>query len=382
METCDPTFQDCLPYSAAQFREALDRLLSSPYLPKIVKSYFPDFTFEQFSSLLQSIENIKEFQEKIIERLIENHLKVNSSGLSLSGLDTHEKNRKYLYLSNHRDIIIDPALLTYSLSVQGYGTPKICLGDNLLSNQLIIDLVKMNKGITVKRNLPPRELLKSSANLSRFIFDQITREIDSVWLAQREGRAKDGNDMTQPGVIKMLTLGSSDSPIETISKLNVVPVAISYEYDPCDFLKARELYRTSITGEYIKAPNEDTQSILTGIQGHKGRIHIAIGSKLALDINQAAPPLSKRDQIHFIATSIDHNIHSLYKNWPSNYIAFDLLRGDPLMTEHYNSNEKSLFIERIETILEKEKLAETEANAIRKLIFSQYAHSVKNILLE
>ncbi|MEO5971479.1 MAG: 1-acyl-sn-glycerol-3-phosphate acyltransferase, partial [Bdellovibrionia bacterium] len=229
-------FKSIEPYSSAEFAQGLIRIRELPTLPLIFKALYPNRRFEEFIQVLQTIESIKDFQGTIISDAVDTILHSTSKGLTLSGLTQHDPNKKCLYISNHRDIICDPAFLTNSLYIRGYGTPKICLGDNLLTHPLVIDLVKMNKGVTVQRNLPPRELLKFSFALSTYIYEQINQNIDSVWIAQREGRAKDGNDKTQSGILKMLTMAGEGEFFQRIKGLNIIPVSISYEYDPCDAL--------------------------------------------------------------------------------------------------------------------------------------------------
>jgi hypothetical protein len=238
----------------------------------------------------------------------------------------------------------------------------------------------MNKGITVKRNLSTRELFKWSLLLSQLIQQQIIEKIDSIWIAQREGRAKDGNDLTQPGVLKMLTLADKSPFLDQIKKLHIVPVAISYEYDPCDFLKARELYITATQESYKKSPGEDTQSMILGVKGHKGKIHIQIGLEINSAIEKANQASSKRDQVIIIAEEIDAQIHKNYKNWPSNFIAFDLLEGKGSMKEFYSEEKKAEFLERMENQLSLLQASPSELDLIRPFFLKSYANSVKNSL--
>lgn len=378
--TGDINFKSIEPYSNAEFAGGLARVLASPLLPSIFKALYPKQQFEEFALLLRKIESVEIFQGRVISDAVNSILHSTSKGLTVEGLTRHDIQKKCLYISNHRDIICDPALLTNSLYVRGYGTPKICLGDNLLTHPLVIDLVKMNKGITVKRNLPPRELLKFSFALSRYIYSQINQKIDSVWIAQREGRAKDGNDKTQTGILKMLTMAGEGEFLHRIQGLNIVPVSISYEFDPCDALKARELYLTEVAGNYEKGPAEDILSIRTGIQGEKGRIHIEIGEDLnELADKQISPAtLNKREQVAAVANLLDQQIQKNFKNWPSHYIAFDLLGAGETMKEHYSADEKEAFLHRMEIQLDSIDLNLEARPRLRQILLQNYANSVRN----
>jgi len=377
-EITDQELKESLPYDEAGFQSGMNRLIYHPLLPVIVESVFPTHTLENFQKFLKTIQNVESFQREVISKAISAILQQSSTELSISGLDNISPHRKYLYVSNHRDIICDPALFTNALFLHGYGTPKICLGDNLLTDQLIIDLVKMNKGITVRRNLPPRELLRSSIVLSDLISQQILENIDSVWIAQREGRAKDGNDQTHPGILKMLTLTGKGSFLDRIQDLHIVPVSISYEYDPCDIFKAREYHILSNQGSYHKAPLEDTVSMISGIQGFKGRIHIAVGKEIRNQLNHPGTLDSKRDQINLVVSEIDRQIQGNYRNWPSNYIAFDLLEDKNSMSNEYTLEKKAAFVERMEKSLATLSVSELDRRGIRQKYLEGYANSVRN----
>ena len=272
----EEALREISPYDDEEFRAAMKRVLASPLVAVIAKTYFPEIPVAEFISFAAQMRTIEEFQEKIIGPAIASMLKLTSGGQTISGPDGLSRYKRYTFISNHRDILLDSALFTRSVFLEGFGTPKICLGDNLLTDAWVVDLIKMNKGITVKRNLPPRELLRWSHVLSEAIRRQVLGGIDSVWIAQREGRAKDGNDHTHPGVIKMLTLTGEGSFLERAADVHLVPVAISYEYDPSDILKARELHITETEGSYHKAPGEDLRAMAEGISGFKGRIHIQV----------------------------------------------------------------------------------------------------------
>jgi hypothetical protein len=341
----------CLPYEATDFAHGFRRLLGNPDLLGFLRSLFPGFKLDGVESLSQGMVSAQRFQEKVISKLMK-ELEIHTTrGVTQSGLAELSASRKYLLLSNHRDIICDPAWVAYLFFLNGLPTPKICLGDNLLVNSLVTDLVKMNKGLIVKRDLPPRELLKWSHVLSQIIREQINQDLDSVWIAQREGRAKDGDDRTQSGLLKMLTLSGQGDFLNKLESLSIVPLAISYEYDPCDALKARELYFTARDGHYTKRLGEDSLSMLEGVKGFKGRVHLAFGQELSAGLREALShraESNKKDLVLAVTGLVDSQIHRNYKNWPSNYVAYDLLMGGSEMLKQYSSEEKQFFEVRME----------------------------------
>jgi hypothetical protein len=365
-------------YPEAEFRAALRRILSNPALPTLVKTYFPELEFSAFVKMAEKIRTVNEFQGKVIARAIESMLIRCSDGVSFSGIENFRPNRKYLYLSSHRDIILDPALLTQRLYAIGYGAPKVCLGDNLLSGDFVIDLIKMNKGVTVKRKLSPRELLRWSHALSELIGRSVRGGEDSVWIAHREGRTKDGRDQTQPGVLKMLAMSGQGSLTERLSTLHVIPVAISYEFDPCDVYKARELYLTETLGTYSKASGEDRQSMMESIVDFKGRIHVAIGRELDEELRHAERFETRKEQFNWLAASVDAQLRGLIRMWPSNSVAADLLDGGEHFRDHYTGEQKKIFVERMERKLDS-VASRSEAvlrEGIRRKLLDAYAAPV------
>jgi hypothetical protein len=374
-------FEGCDSYTQDQFNEGLKRILKQPALNKIIASYFPSASHENLNCLLKTIKNTQELQEKIISPTIAQIHKKSSSGLSFSGIENLSHEIKYLFISNHRDILCDPSLLTNILFLNGFITPKICLGDNLLTSSFIIDLVKMNKGITIKRNLPPRDLLKYSKELSQFIHTEIAQNKSSIWIAQREGRSKDGKDLTHPGILKMLTLEGEGSPSDQIENLNIVPIAISYEYDPCDFLKAKQRMFLSMNGHYEKSEKEDELSMTLGITEPKGRIHIGIGEKIhsstSSEKKEETKSPSKNDYLLKLAKKIDHQILSLYHPWPSHYIAFDLIRNsDAFESIYYTKKEKAEFLERMQKKLDKSEFSADQLAQLKIFFLEIYSNSI------
>ncbi|MCR9105556.1 MAG: 1-acyl-sn-glycerol-3-phosphate acyltransferase [Gammaproteobacteria bacterium] len=282
--------------------------LSRPVVRTLLRREVRDVT--DIASMQQVI---KGYMDRMIER--------STAGFSVSGVEHLDPQQAYLFISNHRDIAMDPAFTNYALHQSGRGTVRIAIGDNLLTKPWVSDLMRLNKSFIVKRSVNgPRELLAASKQLSNYIRHSITAEHSHVWLAQREGRAKDGRDRTEPVIIKMLSM-SRDKRTQTFAEhmreLHIVPVAIAYELDPCDALKANELCQLAATGTYEKGAQEDVASIARGISGNKGRVHVAFGSPLVQDFESA-------DEV---AAEIDRQIISAYRLHPTNLFAYEELSG-------------------------------------------------------
>ncbi len=367
----------CLaPYSGEAFLQAVQRVVSHPIIDRVLGASFPDRPIAVLKDKARHIRSVEQFQLEFIDLFLRNMEKRSTDGITLSGLENIRKNDRYLFISNHRDIILDPALLTDMLLRSGFDTPQICLGDNLLQDGFVTDLVKMNKGITVKRGLPPRELLCNSILLSDWIRSTIVQQSDSVWIAQAEGRAKDGNDRTQPGVLKMLALSGDGSFTQRLRSLKIIPVSISYEFDPSDVEKAFELHEKIKTGRYHKGAGEDLATIRRGLCDQKGGIHIEIGSNIEDIIDSAEPLRSRSEQAAFIANKLDVRIRNQYKNWPSNFIASDLLAGTPTHQTCYATEQRTFFLERLDRRLNSCKVDSLVEGDVRERCLKMYAATV------
>ena len=399
METL--SFDPCLPYQkSSEVEEAWARILANTQLIGKVSQIFRKLDLAAFGGPTEKMSSAEDFQSRVISRVVGELEEQTTDGLTVSGLENLSSDLRYVIVSNHRDIICDPAWVAYLFFLNHLPTPKICLGDNLLSNPVVVDLVKMNKGVTVKRGLPPRDLLKWSELLSSMIQGQIQEKIDSVWIAQREGRAKDGDDRTHPAVLKMLSMAGEGNLLENLEGLHLLPLAISYEFDPCDAMKGYEIYRAARDGAYAKAPGEDTQSMMAGILGFKGRVHLSFGTDLSLispvermRLSQGPDGQVKRESLQYFCSEIDRQIHSFYRLWPSNLVAFDALEGRPDDGEKYSSAQKAFFMDRLENqldLLSKVSprqelrsaggLSAEERAEVKKRILEAYANPVRNYL--
>ncbi|MES1165313.1 MAG: 1-acyl-sn-glycerol-3-phosphate acyltransferase [Verrucomicrobiota bacterium] len=373
LSTSEREFLEIAPYEGEAFHAGLRRLLDHPALPEFVKRCFPDLEFGAFGERVRTLRDVDDFQAQFISKAVQALAGRSSSGWSLGGLDRTLPSKRYLFVSNHRDILCDPAIFCTLLYLNGRRTPKICLGDNLLTQSLITDLVKVNKGVTVKRSGELRQLFRSSQVLSAYIQREIDQGVDSVWIAQREGRTKDGDDRTQAGILKMLALAGEGTFIDTLSALAIVPLTVSYEYDPCDALKARELHLTRTQGFYEKAPGEDVTSMGLGLVGFKGGIHFEVGAEIDAAVLARARVLpSKGEQAGAIAAEIDRQIHANYRRWPSNYVACDLLAGDNAMRAHYTDAKRDEFVTRIAAQLDSLRLTGDDRASVHRLILESY----------
>jgi len=311
---------------------------------------FPDVDDNVWKEQLKKTHSIRDFQCNFIYQSVQKVLEKSSEGLTTSGFEKLEKNTSYLFISNHRDIILDTSLLNVCLFDHGLVMTASAIGDNLVKKSFLKTLSKLNRNFLVQRGLAPRELLESSKLMSEYIGQLLLRENRSVWIAQREGRTKDGNDATHSGVLKMLAMGSDVPKItDYFKKIKIVPVSISYEYDPTDALKMPQLIAEANDEIYIKEKNEDFITLLSGIIGQKKRIHIHVGDILNTELDAIAQEFDNNNkQIQAVAQAIDDSILQTYKLWPTNYIAFDLLHKTNKHEHLYTESEKSLFERRLE----------------------------------
>jgi hypothetical protein len=320
--------------------------------------------------------SLRDFQINFIYPAVKKVLEMSSEGLTVGGFDQLEQNTAYLFISNHRDIILDTSLLNACLYENGLVMTTSAIGDNLIKKPFIHVLSRLNRNFAIRRGLSGRALLESSQLASQFIHKSLLRENRSVWTAQREGRTKDGNDSTQKGVLKMLTLAEKgSSPFNFFEKIQLVPVSISYEYDPTDSLKIPELIAKSKEEIYVKGENEDFITLLSGIMGSKKRIHIQVNKVMTEEIRQLKKEeLTQNEKLSKLGELIDQEIWKGYKLWPSNYIAHDLLHQKNQFTSQYTAAEKASFEKRLSQKVNQENPLEVEK------FLSMYAHPVINQL--
>lgn len=343
-------FDSIRPYYDAEVNEALQATIKHPMLKAMMNFAFPGIDDEVWKSQLRKTHSIRDFQCNFIYETIKKVLEKSSEGLSTSGFEKLQKNTAYLFISNHRDIILDTSLLNTALFEHGLVMTASAIGDNLVKKDFLKTISKLNRNFTVQRGLSPRELLQSSKLMSEYIERLLLQENRSVWIAQREGRTKDGNDATNSGILKMLTMASGEKNVMDYCKeLKIIPVSISYEYDPTDALKMPQLLAEANQEVYVKSENEDFQNILIGIMGQKKRIHIHIGDVLDSELDKIKNEFSNTNkQIQALTQVVDNSILQTYKLWPTNFIAYDVLNHTNQFSKYYSENEKSLFERRLE----------------------------------
>ncbi|MCD9616885.1 1-acyl-sn-glycerol-3-phosphate acyltransferase [Chryseobacterium gleum] len=333
-----------------EVNERLQSIARDPMMKALMNFTFPDTDEQVWLEQFKNVHSISDFQHQFVAFAVRQILAKSSDGLTTSGFDKLDKKTPYLFISNHRDIVLDTSLLNLVLLEGGYIMTASAIGDNLVRKKFLNVLAKLNRNFLVQRGLPLREQLTSSQTMSEYIREQLYNKNRSVWIAQREGRTKDGNDSTQQGVLKMLAMAAGDQSLTDYFKsLKIVPVSISYEYDPTDSLKMPQLLAQHRDEEYIKGKNEDFTNILSGILGQKKRIHLHAGDVLDTELDEIAATIdNKNKQLQAIAQVIDRSIISNYKLWPTKYIAYDLLHNTNTYASEYTEQEKQLFVRRLE----------------------------------
>jgi Acyltransferase len=324
----------------ADVQPFIQELYSYPALLEGMKAFLPTNLYDLLLAAKEQVHSIQDFQVKIILPIMNLIEKSSITHLSTDGLEHLSPQRSYLFISNHRDIILDSAYLNTSLHHRGFRTSQIAIGDNLMKHRISELVFRLNKSFEVKRSGTPMELYRYSVQLSEYIRDTIHSGKDSIWLAQREGRAKDGNDRTQTGVLKMLSLAASDTDLtDFFDSLHIVPVSITYEFNPCALLKTSEYLHKLIQPDYKKSFEADLQHMLLGLQGQKGRVHFHFGAPLhqQLDLLKTSPNAKK--QLELLAELIDQAIHVGYELFPVNYIAHDLLHNAQRWADYYTPSE-------------------------------------------
>lgn len=359
----DNRFDDIRPYYDSEISSAVERIAQWNLIPQILRFIYPQEKVEDTMAKLRKVSSIKELQSTFMYDAICRIVKTTSDGFTCSGIDYIKRGHPYLYVSNHRDITLDAFLLQMVFVSQQRDTSYIVFGNNLIESPLMRDIFLSNKLIQMARGGNPRVFYRSLQHLSEYIHHLIVDERQSVWIAQKNGRSKDGIDSTAPAIVKMLTLGGDTSAAQALSDLHIVPLSISYEWDPCDLMKVNELYHRA-HGGYQKVEGEDTNSVATGIIGSKGHIHLSIGKPLSASELKAE---NDRDLAEHVAEVLDRRIQKLYRLMPTNYLAYDLLNGINQHRQRYTSETKNKFLQRMNQLPEGEP---------QRLFLEMYANPV------
>ena len=371
-------YSDIRPYYDNEIPQAMSRISENSMFPVLASYVFPDKPTEQVRDMVSSISTIADFQRKVMFHANERIIAKSITEFTFDGMENIENSRSYVYLSNHRDIMLDASLLQNALLMNGFDTTEITFGANLMQGQLVIDIGKSNKMFRVERpGGSIREFYKASMHLSEYIRHTIVEKKQSVWIAQRNGRTKDGKDRTDQGIINMFRM-SSDGKSTSLSQLNLLPVSVSYEWEPCDILKTLELYAKR-QGPYLKKPGEDLNSILTGILQPKGRVHFHICEPISELDMEPYNGLSSNDFNKKVASLVDQRICSTYKLWSNNYIAHDMLSGSSDYASEYDESSKAEFLKHLSALDRYEH--ECNVEELKQIMLGIYASPVDSALL-
>ena len=367
-------FESISPYNDEEAAHALGILADHPLLSEFSRYFFPDQQPDFLKSVLKSVKTVDDFQELVMSRFVEWVLEKTVRNFSYDGIGNIDPQKRFLALSNHRDIILDPAITQLVLFRNRIPLTEIAVGDNLISSQTIEYLLRSNRMIKVVRGVSARELYLSSQMLSKYIRLNITEGRSSIWLAQRQGRTKNGYDLTEQGLLKMLDMSGSADFQKNFEELNIIPMSISYEYEPCDILKAREVV-ISRKRKYVKAEGEDLNSIIVGIKQTKGNVHLNIGAPLTSEEISLAAQCDKNDRYQLIRHAVDRRVVDGYRLWKNNYIAYDLLNHSYKYSHMYEPADAEAFVAYMQHQLD---TVEPEINRedLRRIFLDIYANPV------
>lgn len=378
-------FDEIRPYDTGEVQQAFNELLADrqfstmlrgivPWLPKSLRNAVLKMAFIGVKSPL-------DFQKRFMKPIVRHIIRKHTDGCTFDdNCLPRDFSLRYTFVSNHRDIVLDSALLDVMLVEAGYPTTvEIGIGDNLLIYPWIKRLVRMNKAFTVRRGLTPKEMLRSSQIMSRYIHYAVTQKHENIWIAQREGRAKDSDDRTQDSVLKMLAMGGEGKPIDSLREINIVSLTISYEFDPCDYLKAQEFQQKRDNPAFKKSRQDDLDNMKTGIFGYKGRVHYHCAAPINTWIDELGD-LPKTEFFAALSKRIDRELHANYRLFPCNYIALDELEGTKKYAQHYTEADKKRFENYLKGQLEKVKIANPDEKFLRERMLTMYANPLRNYL--
>ena len=372
-------YDEIRPYLPEELPQVFEELIADPEFQAAMGYAFQGMPFEQIAAAMRASKTNLEFQKALVYPFIKGVIQKLSSGITMS-YDNKEHMAKSLCISNHRDIIMDSAFLCIVFVETVGNTVEIAIGDNLLIRPWIKKLVRVNRSFIVQRSASIREMLASSKRLSSYIHHTITERNQPIWIAQREGRAKDSNDRTQEGLIKMFSMYSGGDIIDALKVLNIAPTTISYEYDPCDYLKAKEFQQKRDNPEWKKSPMDDLINMKAGMFGYKGGIHYHIADCINEEIDAIDRSLGKNEKTAAVARIIDKHIHSNYKFWAINYYFYELLTGDTRFADKYTTDEKAKLDAYLQGQIAKVDLPNRDDEFCRTKILEMYANPVTNYL--
>lgn len=373
-------YDDIRPFDPEELPAAFERLLSDAQFQQVLGYLYPGVPLEAVKTKMMACKTNLEFQLAFCYGFLKDLMAKASKGFDMN-VEAVDVTKRYTFVSNHRDIVLDSALLDVLLYDAGFNTTcEIAIGDNLLSLPWVKDLVRLNKSFIVQRSLSPREFLMASKKMAEYMHYVVGEKNDNIWIAQREGRAKDSNDRTQPSILKMMAMGGEGSPVDRLRQLHIVPLAISYEYDPCDFLKAAEFQLRRDVPGWKKTALDDVNSMRTGIMGYKGGVHYHCAPCIDGFLDNLSPDIPKAKVFDIIAEHIDKEIFRNYRLYPSNYIALDMLEGNEAHAGRYTAEDKAAFEKYLQGQIARIDIPNKDEAFLRERMLTMYANPARNCL--
>lgn len=373
-------YDDIRPFDPEELPAAFERLLSDAQFQQVLGYLYPGVPLEAVKTKMMACKTNLEFQLAFCYGFLKDLMAKASKGFDMN-VEAVDVTKRYTFVSNHRDIVLDSALLDVLLYDAGFNTTcEIAIGDNLLSLPWVKDLVRLNKSFIVQRSLSPREFLMASKKMAEYMHYVVGEKNDNIWIAQREGRAKDSNDRTQPSILKMMAMGGEGSPVDRLRQLHIVPLAISYEYDPCDFLKAAEFQLRRDVPGWKKTALDDVNSMRTGIMGYKGEVHYHCAPCIDGFLDNLSPDIPKSKVFDVIAEHIDKEIFRNYRLYPSNYIALDMLEGNEAHAGRYTADDKAAFEKYLQGQIARIDIPNKDEAFLRERMLTMYANPARNCL--
>ena len=373
-------FDEIRPYYDEELPAVYEELIADPAFRQVAGAAMPDLPFDRLAALMRSCKTKQDFQVNICYNILKRIIREATQGVTFDNSAQPDRGSAYTYVSNHRDIVLDSGFLSLMLVEQGQDTVEIAIGDNLLIYPWIKKLVRINKSFIVQRALTMRQMLEASARMSRYMHHTIRDKHQSIWIAQREGRAKDSSDRTQESILKMMAMAGEGDIISRLQEMNIVPVAISYEYDPCDYLKAREFQQKRDNPDYKKTTADDLLNMQTGLLGYKGRVHLCTAPCINDQLEALDRSLPKQELFLRAAGLVDRGIFANYRLYPNNYAAADLLEGGNRFASHYTAEDKRHFTDYVARQLARIDLPGKDEVFLREKLLLMYANPLRNQL--
>lgn len=373
-------FDSIRPYEPEELPQVYDKLLQDEQFQKILAYVYPGVPLEAIGQKMHACKTNLDFQKNFVYDIVMKLVHELTTGIDIDALNVDIKNR-YTFVSNHRDIVLDAGFLDKLLLDVGFGTTcEIAIGDNLLQLDWVRAMARINKTFTVERALKSSEMLRGSKRMSEYMHFAISKKNENIWIAQRQGRAKNSNDITQPAILKMMAMGGEGTIIDRLTQLHIVPVAISYQYDPCDYLKAREYQLRRDVPYWKKSPGDDLESMATGIKGYKGHVHYHLAPCIDEWLQTVDQDQQRNKMFDEIAAHIDQEIHRGYHLYPQNYVALDMIQNTHMYEEHYTQEEYDQFEEYVISRLALIDIDHKDEQFLRRCLLTQYAYPTRNYI--